>query len=335
MEPLRIGVLGAARISEPAIVTPAQLTGTRLVAVAARDSSRAESFARQHGVERVVGSYEALVDDPEVEAIYNPLANGLHGPWNLRAIAAGKHVLSEKPFASNLAEALVVRDAGHAAGVRVMEAFHYRYHPVMLRMMELASGGELGSIVRVEMDADIPAPPLDDPRWSVELAGGALMDLGCYSLHVNRTLGAYLGGDPVLVAARGREHPGAPGVDEWVEADLEFPSGATGAANCNMAAREVRFALRIIGTEGEALAHNLLAPPVDDRITVSIGGARHVEHLGTRTSYTYQLEAFTQWVREGGTIPTDADDAVENMRMIDAVYEACGMPLRRTFGSSA
>ncbi|CAB4935169.1 MAG: gfo/Idh/MocA family oxidoreductase [Actinobacteria bacterium] len=335
MEPLRIGVLGAARISEYAIVTPAALTGTRLVAVAARDCARAESFARQHGVERVVDSYEALVQDPEVEAIYNPLANGLHGPWNLRAIAAGKHVLAEKPFASNLTEAISVRDAADAAGVLVMEAFHYRYHPVMLRMMEITSGGELGTIVRIEANMEIPAPPLEDPRWSVELAGGALMDLGCYSLHANRTLGGFLGGDPVLVAARGREHPGAPGVDEWIEADLEFPSGATGAANCTMAAGAVRFSLRVIGSAGEASAHNLLAPPDDDRITVMVGGSERVERLGTRTSYTYQLEAFTKWIREGGSIPTDADDAVESMRMIDAVYEMSGLGLRRTFGSPA
>jgi len=333
MEPLRIGVLGAARISEHAIVVPAELTGARLVAVAARDSARAQSFARQHGVERVVNSYEALVEDPEVEAIYNPLANGLHGPWNLRAIAAGKHVLTEKPFASNVREAIATRDAADAAGVRVMEAFHYRYHPVMLRMMDLASQGELGTIVRVEANMEIPAPPLEDPRWSVELAGGAMMDLGCYSVHACRTLGAFLGGDPVLVSARGREHPGAPGVDEWIEADLGFPSGATGAANCNMAADAVRFSLRVIGTLGEARAHNLLAPPDDDRITVAIGGDERVERLGTRTSYTYQLEAFTRWVREGGTIPTDVDDAVESMRMIDAVYEMSGMGLRRTFGS--
>ena len=335
MEPLRIGVLGAARISEHAIVFPAQLTGTRLVAVAARDSARAQSFARQHGVERVVDSYEALVEDPEVEAIYNPLANGLHGPWNLRAIAAGKHVLTEKPFASNVVEAIATRDAADAAGVRVMEAFHYRYHPVMLRMMELTSEGELGTIERVEANMEIPAPPLEDPRWSVELAGGAMMDLGCYSVHACRTLGAFLGGDPVLVSARGREHLGAPGVDEWIEADLGFPSGATGAANCSMAADAVRFSLRVIGTLGEARAHNLLAPPDDDRITVAIGGDERVERLGIRTSYTYQLEVFTRWVREGGTIPTDADDAVENMRIIDAVYALSGMGLRRTFGSSS
>ena len=135
MEPLRIGVLGAARISDKAIIEPARNTGHRLVAVAARDRNRAEQFAQDGNIERVLDSYQEVIDDPEVEAIYNPLPNGLHGPWNLRAIAAGNHVLSEKPSASNAAEARDVRDAVNASGVKFMEAFHYRYHPVMKRML--------------------------------------------------------------------------------------------------------------------------------------------------------------------------------------------------------
>lgn len=121
MEPLRIGVLGAARIAESAIVTPARTVGARLVAVAARDRGRAETFAAAYGVERVLDSYADVIADPEVEAVYNPLANGLHAPWNLAAIAAGKHVLSEKPFAADAAEAQEVRDAGVRAGVVVVE----------------------------------------------------------------------------------------------------------------------------------------------------------------------------------------------------------------------
>jgi predicted dehydrogenase len=124
VEPLRIGVLGAARISTAAIAAPARLTGTRLVAVAARDRARAEAFAAEHGVGRVLDSYADVLADPEVEAIYNPLANGLHGPWNLAAVDAGKHVLSEKPSASDAVEARAVRDAAARAGVLVMEAFH-------------------------------------------------------------------------------------------------------------------------------------------------------------------------------------------------------------------
>src|SRR4028118_1064901 len=115
MEPLRVGVLGTARIAEAAIVVPAHATGTRLVAVAARDRTRAEAFAAQHGVEKALDSYAEVLADPEVEAIYNPLPNGLHAPWNLAAIAAGKHVLSEKPLAADADEAREVRAAGRAA----------------------------------------------------------------------------------------------------------------------------------------------------------------------------------------------------------------------------
>ena len=163
MEPLRLGLLGAARISDIAVIQPAGLTGARLVAVAARDPQRAAAFAEQHGIERVHASYQDVIDDPDVEVVYNPLANGLHGPWNLRAIAAGKHVLSEKPYASNAAEARVVRDAAAAAGVHCVEAFHYRYHPLMNRMLELAGNGEIGELVRVEARMLMPPPPAGRP----------------------------------------------------------------------------------------------------------------------------------------------------------------------------
>ena len=114
-----------------------------------------------------------MVADPEVEVVYNPLANGLHGPWNLAAIAAGKHVLTEKPSASNATEAREARDAATAAGVTFLEGFHYLYHPVTRRLHELLATGELGQLRHVEVDMVIPAPADDDPRWSLELAGGA------------------------------------------------------------------------------------------------------------------------------------------------------------------
>ncbi|TDO51443.1 oxidoreductase family protein [Kribbella sp. VKM Ac-2527] len=186
MEPLRIGILGAARIADRAIVDPAHLTGARLVAVAARDTGRAEAFAAEHGVERVHPSYADVLDDPEVEVVYNPLANGLHGPWNLKAIAAGKHVITEKPSASNAAEATAVRDAARERGVTVMEAFHYVYHPVTQRLHQLLAKGELGALQHVETTMVMPPPADEDPRWSLALAGGAVMDVGCYALHAQR-----------------------------------------------------------------------------------------------------------------------------------------------------
>ncbi|MGW3243977.1 Gfo/Idh/MocA family protein [Streptomyces sp. NPDC001070] len=327
-EPLRIGVLGAARIAGAAIAGPARTTGHRLVAVAARDRSRAADFAAEHGAERVLDSYADVIADPEVEAVYNPLANGLHGPWNLAAVAAGKHVLSEKPFASNLEEAVEVRDAAAKAGVVVMEAFHYLYHPVTRRLHELLESGELGELRHVETVVNIPAPADDDPRWSLPLAGGALMDLGCYSLHAARALAPWGGGAPRLVAARGGERAAAPGVDEWLDADLEYPGGATASARCHMDADVMEMSCRIVGSRGEATAPSFVLPHLDDRVLVSTSDGERVEELGRRSSYTYQLEAFAQSLRGGTPLQTDADDAVESMRLIDASYRAAGFAPR-------
>ncbi|QLH19698.1 Gfo/Idh/MocA family protein [Streptomyces sp. Rer75] len=327
-EPLRIGVLGAARIAELSIVGPARAGGHRLVAVAARDRGRAEAFAAAHGVERVAASYAALVTDPEIEVVYNPLANGLHGPWNLAALAAGKHVLTEKPSASNAEEAAEVHRAALTAGTVFMEGFHYLFHPVTRRLHDLLDGGELGELRHVETVVAMPAPPDTDVRWSLPLAGGALMDLGCYSLHAQRVLAPWAGGAPRLVAARGAERAGTPGVDEWLDADLEFPGGATGTARCHMAYHEWRMNCRVVGTRGEATAVNFVQPHLDDRVVVRTAAGERVEELGRRSSYTYQLEAFAAQLRHGAPRPLDAEDALTTMRLVDDCYRAAGFPVR-------
>jgi predicted dehydrogenase len=329
-EPLRLGLLGAARISDVAIIEPAHLTGHRLVAVAARDPQRAEDFAARHGIERVLPTYRDLVTDPEVEAVYNPLANGLHGPWNLAAIAAGKHVLSEKPFASNAEEARLVRDAAAAAGVHCVEAFHYAYHPLMARMLDLAGNGEIGELVRVEARMLMPPPPPGDQRWDAAVAGGGLMDVGCYAVHALRDLAPLAGGEPVLVGARGGEIPSQPGVDAWITADVEYPNGLAATLESSMTHGVLDFSLRLVGTEGEAYAPAFLLPHVDDRIIVTVGLDQRIENLGSRSSYTYQLEAFARLVRDGEPMRTDADDAVITMEFIDSVYRAAGMSPRQT-----
>lgn len=328
MEPLCVGILGAARIAQNAIVIPSRLTGVRLVAVAARERARAEEFAKESGVERVLNSYAEVVNDPEVEVIYNPLANGLHAPWNLAAIAAGKHVLSEKPFASDSQEAAEVRDAATKAGVKVVEGFHYLYHPATRRLHRLIASGDLGRVQRVETMMSIPPPAPEDPRWSLELAGGALMDLGCYALHAQRMIAPWAGGPPIITSARGRERRGLPGIDEWVEIDLGFPSGATGLACCNMSANTTELTYRVIGSLGEATVENFVVPQLDDRLSITINSVSRVEHLGTKTSYTYQLEALIALIRDEVPMPTDADDAVATMGLIDEAYRAIGLAPR-------
>jgi predicted dehydrogenase len=328
MEPLRVGVLGTARIAEAAIVVPAHATGTRLVAVAARDRTRAEAFAAEHGVEKALDSYPDVLADPEVEAIYNPLPNGLHAPWNLAAIAAGKHVLSEKPFAADADEAREVRDAGAGAGLVVAEAFHYVHHPVTRRLHELLASGELGELVQVETMMREPAPPADDPRWSLSLAGGALMDIGCYGLHAHRMLAPFAGGEPALISATGGERAGSPGVDQWVDAELGYPSGAQGRARCDMAGQSREMSCRIVGTRGEATATQFVLSHLDDRVLVSSPAGDRVEHLGTRSTYTYQLEAFVASIRNGSAFVSDSDDAVATMTLIDSCYAAIGLDRR-------
>ncbi len=330
MEPLRLGALGAARISDMAIIQPSRITGDRLVAVAARDRGRAEEYARTHGFERVLGDYQAVIDDPEVEVVYNPLANGLHGPWNLAAVAAGKHVLSEKPYASNAEEARLVRDAAAAAGVHVVEAFHYRYHPVQQRMIELAASGEIGDVVYVEGRMLMPPPAAGDLRWDFGVAGGGLMDVGCYAVHGVRDLASLLGGEPEVVSARAGEIPQYPGIDAWLSADLAYPDGVPARIESSMTHGVLDFSFRIVGSKGEAFAPAYVLPHTDDRIIVTIGTEQRVEQLGTRSSYTYMLEALRRLVREGEPMLTDADDAVVNMQLIDDIYAAAGLPLRPT-----
>ncbi|OLL71710.1 oxidoreductase domain protein [Pseudonocardia sp. Ae168_Ps1] len=324
--PLRIGILGAARIAGEALCAPAAEAGDRLVAVAARDRGRAERFAAEHGVERVHDDYAAVLDDPGVEVVYNPLANALHGPWNLAAVAAGKHVLSEKPFASDAGEAREVAAAARAAGVTVVEGFHHVHHPVFRRLAAITGSGELGPITTVETTFRMPAPPDTDPRWSLDLAGGALMDLGCYALHIQRRLGAKLGGEPTVTAATARER--SPGVDASVTADLGFPSGATGAAHCDMDADGWTITARVVGERGEAVARNVVLPTRDDRIEVRARGVTRTEHLGTRPTYTSQLEALRAHLRGREPFPLDLDDAVATAELIDAVYRAAGMEPR-------
>lgn len=330
MESLRIGVMGASRIGDIAIVQPAHAVGARLVAIGARDHSRAKAYADQHGFERAYGSYQDVIDDPDVDVIYNPLANGLHGPLNLRAIAAGKHVLTEKPSASNAVEARAVRDAAKTAGVQYVEAFHYAYHPLMQRMLELAGNGEIGELVRVEARMLMPPPAATDARWDWALAGGALMDVGCYAVHALRDLAPLASGEPSVVRATAGELPTHPGVDAWMSADMAYPSGLTALMETSMTHGVLDFSLRLIGSNGEAYAPAFILPHTDDRIIITSGTTQRIEHLGTRTTYTYQFEALTRLLTDGVSMRTDADDAVRTMELIDTLYLATGMQPRPT-----
>jgi predicted dehydrogenase len=326
MDRVRIGTLGAARITPNALTKPARnVPDVEVVAVAARDAERAQKFADKQGIPRVLDSYEALIDDPDVDAVYNPLPNGLHGAWTIRALEAGKHVLCEKPFTANAEEAEQVKAVADRTGKVVMEAFHWRYHPVAARMKEIVESGELGELRHVETQMVFPLPMFKDIRWNLALAGGATMDAGCYTIHMLRTLA---GAEPQVTRAVAKQR--SPGVDQTMTADFSFTSGTTGRIICSMlSSKFLRMSARVVGSSGELKVLNPTAPQYFNRFAVRSDGATRRERFAKVTTYQCQLQAFADAVLRGAPTLTPPTDSVANMRVIDAVYRAAGMEPRQ------
>jgi predicted dehydrogenase len=323
--PLRIGILGAARIAPLALITPAkQNADVAVAAVAARDASRAQAFATKHGIPCVHESYDALIEDPDLDAIYNPLPNGLHGRWTRAALAAGKHVLCEKPFTANAAEAREIAEVAAKSDRVVMEAFHYRYHPLTLRVEEIIASGELGKLKRVEAAFCFPLPKFSDIRYNYSLAGGATMDAGCYAIHMVRTFG---GSTPEVVSAQAKLRD--PRVDRAMRAELRFAGGHTGRIRCSMwSSHLLQISAHVVGEDGELRVVNPVMPDRYHRLSIRSSAGKRVERFSRRASYAYQLDAFAGAVRRGEPVKTSPQDAIENMTVIDAIYRAAGLPLR-------
>jgi predicted dehydrogenase len=328
---LRIGVLGAARIAPAAVVKPArEVDGVRVAAVAARDPARAAKFAAKHRIEQVYDTYDALIAAPDLDAVYIPSPNGLHASWTKRALEAGKHVLCEKPFTANAAEAEdVAAVAGAHPDLVVMEAFHYRYHPVAQRMHDIVTSGELGALQRIEASMCIPLPLPRDIRYRYDLAGGAVMDVGCYAIHMIRHT---TGQEPTVRSARARL--ASERVDRWMQSDLTLPEGATARMTCALwSSTLLKISVVAVGEEGELRVFNPTGPHMYHRMTVWRRGGRRRERVAgaKKATYTYQLEAFRDAVAGDRTrVLTPPADSIANMRVVDAVYDAAGLPRRGT-----
>ncbi len=324
---MRIGVLGAARIAPAAMVKPARaVAGVEAAAVAARDRSRAGAFAARHGIPVVHDSYASLLADPSLDAVYIPLPNGLHAEWTLAALKAGKHVLCEKPFTANAAQAREVAAAAGDSGLVVMEAFHYRYHPLAQRMAELAHGGELGRIRRVETAVCFPLPRFSDIRYDFGLAGGALMDAGCYAVHCLRLLAP---AEPAVTAATALPLPRDPRIDRAMTAQLRLGDGATGRVQASMwSSALLRIRARAVGERGTLTVTNFVSPHLWSRFTVTVDSRRRREQFRGEATYVHQLRAFAAAVRGEPANLTPPADSVVTMSLIDDIYTAAGLPLR-------
>jgi len=334
---LRIGVLGAARITERALLQPARaVSSVTVAAVAARDPAQADAYAQRHGIPVTHPSYDALLADPDVDAVYVPLPNALHAPWTLRAIAAGKHVLCEKPFASNAAEAADVAVAARESGLVVMEAMHYRYHPLVRQMASLVRSGAIGAVRHIQCWTNWPVPDPGDIRYDYALGGGALMDGGCYALDCMRLLG----GEPSVASALADPLPApADTVDRAIAARLAFGAGATGWFESAFT-REGEFLadVHVIGDEGTLWLRNFINAQ-EGRLSVLPNGTRlsgetaaFEETPGSSgpsdTTFGWQLRAFAAAVADGTPFETTPENAVATMRVIDDAYRAASLPVR-------
>jgi predicted dehydrogenase len=320
---LRIGTLGSSRISQPALIDPAtSVADVTVAAVAARDKPRAEAFALRYGIPTAYGSYEELLADPDVDAVYNPLPNSLHGLWTLRAIEAGKHVLCEKPFAANADEAAQVARAGAAAGLVVMEAMHYRYHPLVTRLCEVT--GELGPVRHLQAWTNFAIANPGDIRYDFGVGGGALMDGGCYAIDCLRLLG---GDEPTVTGALAdpvAPDPRGAAADRSTAVRLAFPGGATGWFESSFTRDgEFRADLHAICEDGQVWLDNFIFPH-RGRLRAS-GAVQADDEGGGDATYVHQLRAFAAAIADGVPVPTSAEHAVVTMRLIDDAYRAAGL----------
>jgi predicted dehydrogenase len=311
---LRIGIIGAARVAVYAMIAPAAASPRAAVtALAARDPARAADYARTHAIPRVLPDYDALFADPDIDLVYIATPPSTHADLALRAIAAGKAALVEKPFAMSEADAQRVRTSAEAAGVPVFEAMHSRHHRLHARLKALAA--EIGPVRRADARFWITPPPEGDFRYDAALGGGALMDLGVYPLTWVRNL---LGEDFAVESATMR----GDGADLATEATLRFASGAIATIDARMDAEAFAISLGVEGERGRIDVLNPLAPQMGCRLTVTTPAGARDEPADGPGTFDAQLAAVCASLLDGAPWPLPADDYVQSMRAIDALRAA-------------
>lgn len=314
-------------IAPAALTDPASKNDDVIVAaVAARDRSRAEQFASKHGIETVYDTYDEVIADPTLDAIYNPLPISHHKEYSIKALRAGKHVLCEKSFSLNAAEARDMAAVGDETGLVLIEAFHYRYHPVFQKALEIVDSGILGELQHIDAQFIVGTPNKENIRMIYETGGGATMDMGCYPIswlrHISRQ-------EPRVTNATAVE--GDPQIDLSLEVEYELDGGVTAKTAGAMNQRTFAADMTVTGSQGELFVRNPLVPQHGNQVKLTVDGeTKFDEELTRRPTYEYQLEAFVDAVRNGTPLPTDAHDAIKQMEVIDAAYTAAGLKPRGT-----
>jgi len=318
--PIRIGILGAARIARQAIFAPVKDNPEfEIVAVGSRDKSRAVAYAAENDIPFVADGYSELVARDDIDLVYNALPPAGHAKWSIEALNAGKAVLCEKPFSLTAAEASEMVAVAERTNRPLIEAFHYRHHSIFRRAIEITASGELGRLLEAEaaFDTNIGYRP-GELRWLPNQGGGALMDLGCYCVHVLRTVAAC---EPeVTSAACNIVH----GVDETTVAALSFPGGLRAKLHTSMNAPASVSPLHVRGEKGSLHLSRFAAPHLGCVLSTVIDGVQHEEQAHGETTYAGQLSHVADVLLRGASPLTGGADAIANMACIDAIYNAAG-----------
>lgn len=352
MKKINIGILGAARIARAGIIKPARFQkDVDIIGVAARDVHKAQAFAKKQLIPRVHRTYDELLADRDINAIYNPLPNSHHYEWTIKALEAGKHVLCEKPMASNAEQAAEMATVAAAKGLILSEAVHNLYHPLIQEMMTIINRGTIGKIRRIETHFCTPMFKQNDIRYKYDLAGGATMDLGCYTIRLMRLL---TGADqqdeksayrPKVTAAKAICM--SPQVDQQMMADILFHKAIRDEETDETAYEEIAghmtCALRyrgfprinawVIGDKGVLKVINPFVPHRFNRLTVVTQttdgrGKKIGKRVRGKSSYFYQLQEFVRAIQGEENRLLPAKDSIETMRIIDDVYAMAGLKKR-------
>ncbi|HEY2683934.1 MAG TPA: Gfo/Idh/MocA family oxidoreductase [Steroidobacteraceae bacterium] len=321
--PLRMGILGTARIARSFVQGVAPSTQVSVLSVASRSREKAEEFKATHSLPRAHASYEALLQDPDIEAIYNPLPNGLHAEWSIRALEAGKHVLCEKPLAANAAEARAMFAAARAHGVHLVEGFPYLSQPQTLKMRELIEAGRIGAPRFIQASFAFTLNDASNVRWDPKLAGGALMDIGVYPLSLIRIIAKE---PPARVSASALFTDS--GVDRALVATLEFKSGLFGQLACSFEGGLHRRAL-IVGSSGliETSYLNHTSAELPGNFNLREGHDSHAadQLVATESANGFRAEAesFARLIRsKGGWNGASERESIDVMLTVDALLKS-------------
>jgi predicted dehydrogenase len=318
------GVLGAAGIAVKKVIPGMQKGAlSEVTAIASRDVQKAEDAAHKLGIAKAYGSYEELLADPEIEAIYNPLPNHLHVPWSIQAAEAGKHVLCEKPLSLSVSEARTLLEARDRCGVKIGEAVMVKTHPQWVRTHDLIRHGVIGELRAIVGAFSYFNRDPKNVRNKAEWGGGGLMDIGCYPIMTSRWM---FGAEPLRVAGVAENDPEF-GMDRLTSAVMEFPSGhAVFTCSTQMVPYQ---RMQFLGTKGRIEIEIPFNAPNDRPTRIFIDDGRDVFGGGIRTEiipicdqYTLQGDAFSRAIREGGEVPVPLEDAIGNMAVIEAIFRS-------------